>query len=61
MMWEKWIEYTRVRAKKKSDWDRYVYGTGYMLREWWGFRHIPASRVFLSYRGDDTPKPYEEE
>ena len=47
-LWERWIEFTRKRAERLAQLDMLYYGTGFMLRRWWGYQHLNPFSVTVA-------------
>lgn len=47
MRWEKW---TYFRAHQKASVDLMTYGTSYVKKYWYGYRHIPVRGVHAYHK-----------
>jgi hypothetical protein len=56
-LWARWIEYTRKRAQKQKDYDLLLYGTGFMIRQWWGWKSLSPVGV-ITYRANVEEEMY---
>lgn len=46
-LWQRWLDWTQRRAERLARLDQAVYGTGYVVRAWWGFKHVDPYSVYI--------------
>lgn len=47
-LWRRWKNWTRKRAWDLAEMDRVMYGTGFVVERWWGFKRINPFKMFLT-------------
>ena len=53
-LWNRWIEFTRKRAERLAQQDMMLYGTGLMLRSWWGYWHVGIFKATMISTGGSS-------
>lgn len=52
-LWERWVQWTEVRASRRSRINAAIYGSGFMVRRWWGFKPVHPRAVYIHSRHQD--------
>lgn len=52
---ERWLWHTMNKAYVKAERDRKIFGTGFLLRKWWGWDHVPVESVIRLTNGNHAP------
>ena len=50
MLWIRWQDYIYRREKKKRDLDILLFGTSFMMKTWWGWKHVPVKQIVMHRR-----------
>ena len=59
-LWKRWLKYTERRANAAASLCAVLYGTGIVVREWWGYRCVSPISVVIHRGGICEDQAYKE-